>query len=50
MSLLKETLSPDEFLSCADHLLSLGVKDFFKQKTAYVFSECDWSSDVCSSD
>eukprot|EP01048_Picozoa_sp_COSAG05_P024953 COSAG05_NODE_6118_length_1019_cov_1.235870_1_plen_116_part_10 len=27
MSLLKETLSPDEFLSCADHLLSLGVKD-----------------------
>eukprot|EP01043_Picozoa_sp_COSAG02_P099402 COSAG02_NODE_35512_length_467_cov_0.725543_1_plen_50_part_10 len=24
--------------------------DFFKQKTAYEFSECDWSSDVCSSD
>src|SRR5210317_2479347 len=23
---------------------------FFKQKTAYEFSECDWSSDVCSSD
>src|SRR6056300_527049 len=23
---------------------------FFKQKTAYETSECDWSSDVCSSD
>eukprot|EP01046_Picozoa_sp_COSAG06_P047882 COSAG06_NODE_7049_length_2658_cov_1.252833_1_plen_595_part_10 len=23
---------------------------FFKQKTAYAISECDWSSDVCSSD
>src|SRR6056300_1812492 len=23
---------------------------FFMQKTAYEFSECDWSSDVCSSD
>src|SRR6056300_1538305 len=23
---------------------------FFKQKTAYEISECDWSSDVCSSD
>src|SRR5210317_478148 len=23
---------------------------FFKQKTAYELSECDWSSDVCSSD
>src|SRR5210317_1037793 len=23
---------------------------FFKQKTAYEMSECDWSSDVCSSD
>ena len=22
----------------------------FKQKTAYEISECDWSSDVCSSD
>src|SRR6056300_658279 len=22
---------------------------FFKQKTAYEISECDWSSDVCSS-
>eukprot|EP01047_Picozoa_sp_COSAG01_P100577 COSAG01_NODE_30416_length_616_cov_1.176015_1_plen_32_part_10 len=26
------------------------VKFFFKQKTAYEISECDWSSDVCSSD
>src|SRR6056300_1397880 len=23
---------------------------FFKQKTVYEISECDWSSDVCSSD
>src|SRR5210317_1943353 len=23
---------------------------FFKQETAYELSECDWSSDVCSSD
>src|SRR5210317_465046 len=23
---------------------------FFKQKTAYEISECDWSSDVCSSE
>ena len=23
---------------------------FFKQKTAYEFVDCDWSSDVCSSD
>src|SRR5210317_754747 len=23
---------------------------FFNQKTAYEISECDWSSDVCSSD
>eukprot|EP01047_Picozoa_sp_COSAG01_P101502 COSAG01_NODE_31226_length_601_cov_1.073705_1_plen_37_part_10 len=32
----------------------LGTADeaslFFKQKTAYEISECDWSSDVCSSD
>eukprot|EP01047_Picozoa_sp_COSAG01_P133987 COSAG01_NODE_64055_length_278_cov_0.564246_1_plen_83_part_01 len=26
------------------------VRCFFKQKTAYEISECDWSSDVCSSD
>ena len=23
---------------------------FFKQKTAYEIRNCDWSSDVCSSD
>ena len=23
---------------------------FFKQKTAYEIKECDWSSDMCSSD
>src|SRR6188508_3647478 len=23
---------------------------FFKQKTAYEMAQCDWSSDVCSSD
>ena len=33
----------------------MGLEDkevvfFFKQKTAYEIKECDWSSDVCSSD
>eukprot|EP01047_Picozoa_sp_COSAG01_P137329 COSAG01_NODE_67829_length_266_cov_0.401198_1_plen_60_part_10 len=28
----------------------IGRHSFFKQKTAYEISECDWSSDVCSSD
>ena len=27
-----------------------GVIFFFKQKTAYEIYQCDWSSDVCSSD
>ena len=31
------------------HQLS-GVFFFFKQKTAYEIRNCDWSSDVCSSD
>eukprot|EP01047_Picozoa_sp_COSAG01_P128989 COSAG01_NODE_58392_length_306_cov_0.990338_1_plen_90_part_01 len=35
-------------------LFSVSMHDniayFFKQKTAYEISECDWSSDVCSSD
>ena len=26
------------------------IEHFFKQKTAYGILECDWSSDVCSSD
>ena len=30
--------------------MSNGVIFFFKQKTAYEIKECDWSSDVCSSD
>ena len=30
--------------------VSLKKKIFFKQKTAYEMSLCDWSSDVCSSD
>src|SRR6056300_1190892 len=34
----------------ADPLMSCGHFFFFKQKTAYEISECDWSSDVCSSD
>src|SRR6188508_2060601 len=28
----------------------LGAFFFFKQKTAYELAQCDWSSDVCSSD
>ena len=27
-----------------------GFVFFFKQKTAYEIYQCDWSSDVCSSD
>ena len=34
--------------------LTVGFCDFlfffFKQKTAYEIYQCDWSSDVCSSD
>ena len=29
---------------------SVSIFFFFKQKTAYEIKECDWSSDVCSSD
>ena len=28
----------------------ISVFFFFKQKTAYEIVDCDWSSDVCSSD
>ena len=28
----------------------VGCVFFFKQKTAYEIYQCDWSSDVCSSD
>ena len=31
-------------------LVGLVVFFFFKQKTAYEIYQCDWSSDVCSSD
>src|SRR2546430_13215966 len=34
---------------CDVDLMSLGYCFFFKQKTAYEI-DCDWSSDVCSSD
>ena len=30
--------------------MSEGFFFFFKQKTAYEIYQCDWSSDVCSSD
>ena len=30
--------------------MQLTIFFFFKQKTAYEIKECDWSSDVCSSD
>ena len=31
-------------------LFSVFLFFFFKQKTAYEIYQCDWSSDVCSSD
>ena len=34
---------------CADCVFGRKVF-FFKQKTAYEIVDCDWSSDVCSSD
>ena len=36
------------FLLCKSLLLFFFF--FFKQKTAYEIVDCDWSSDVCSSD
>src|SRR5881397_2601599 len=33
-----------------DLLLIVFFVFFFKQKTAYEMAQCDWSSDVCSSD
>ena len=30
--------------------MSFSIFFFFKQKTAYDIRNCDWSSDVCSSD
>ena len=37
-----------ELSACYDSLLYFFF--FFKQKTAYEIRNCDWSSDVCSSD
>src|SRR5210317_1281561 len=34
----------------AANMMSAMAFFFFKQKTAYEISECDWSPDVCSSD
>ena len=36
--------------ACACCAVCHGCFFFFKQKTAYEIKECDWSSDVCSSD
>ena len=33
-----------------DSSLLVFIVFFFKQKTAYEIYQCDWSSDVCSSD
>ena len=33
-----------------DDTIAIYVFFFFKQKTAYEIYQCDWSSDVCSSD
>ena len=35
---------------CFFYLLFFYLFFFFKQKTAYEIYQCDWSSDVCSSD
>ena len=35
---------------CSSDLVLSFCFFFFKQKTAYEIKECDWSSDVCSSD
>src|SRR6056300_576127 len=41
------------YLPCAAIYFEISIFSsffFFKQKTAYAISECDWSPDVCSSD
>src|SRR6056300_1886934 len=46
------TLKPDR-VAMQDATAQMALLQFFfffKQKTAYEISECDWSSDVCSSD
>src|SRR6056300_537521 len=53
---IRRTLTPIviyvAWLPNADAYLSRFFHSFFflKKKTAYEISECDWSSDVCSSD
>ena len=37
-------------MASREFLLDILRVFFFKQKTAYGIKECDWSSDVCSSD
>ena len=37
-----------EIVKCRE--MSVDIVFFFKQKTAYEIVDCDWSSDVCSSD
>src|ERR1044072_9673440 len=37
-------------LHCISVVVSVCLFFFFKQKTAYEIYQCDWSSDVCSSD
>ena len=37
-------------MSCVIIDFKIMIFFFFKQKTAYEIKECDWSSDVCSSD
>ena len=39
-----------ELYQLSDILFLFCLFFFFKQKTAYEIKECDWSSDVCSSD
>ena len=48
----QRTFSPLTILRCLLKLMdyALAFFFFFKQKTAYEFVDCDWSSDVCSSD
>ena len=38
------------WIGCVDVLVCVFFFFFFKQKTAYEIVDCDWSSDVCSSD
>ena len=43
-------LRDDTVICEVDKLYVLFFFFFFKQKTAYEIYQCDWSSDVCSSD